>query len=128
MQTALILASLIVQVERSRLRGCSSMTLSRFTVNLAVASALLSPISRAEDGGDSPAAVACEHRPYSVLISVTNVKSNKGTITVDLHDDVPENFLKGAKKLDRVRVPAVPGETKVCVPVPKAGGYAIALY
>lgn len=79
------------------------------------------------DEGAAPA-VACEQRPYSILITIKNVKSSKGLITVDLHGDDPDKWLKKGARLARVRVPAVAGETKVCMPVEKAGTYAFALY
>ena len=71
---------------------------------------------------------ACAQRPYSILVSVKNVRDARGTITIDLHDDDPAKFLKSGGKLARMRVPAVPGDMSVCVPVEKPGVYAIALY
>ena len=71
---------------------------------------------------------ACEQRPYSILVEVKNIKDARGTITIDLHGDDPEKFLKSGAKLDRLRIPAVEGEMKICVPVEKPGVYAIALY
>ena len=77
---------------------------------------------------DPTADVPCEHRPYSVLLTVNGIKDDRGSITVELYDDVPEHFLHGFFKLDRIRVPAAKGEVKVCVPVAKAGGYAMAAF
>jgi uncharacterized protein (DUF2141 family) len=74
------------------------------------------------------AAVSCHERPFSVLVTVQNVKDGKGLITADIHDDNPARWLKGGQHLARVRVPAVKGETKMCVPVAAAGIYAIAIY
>ena len=70
----------------------------------------------------------CETVPYSILVSVKNVKDAQGTITIDLHGDDPEQFLKSGAKLARVRIPAIPGDMNICVPVEHAGLYAIALY
>lgn len=70
----------------------------------------------------------CEQRPYSILVTVNNIKDERGSITIELYDDAPEHFLRGFFKLDRVRVPAVKGEVTACVPVPKAGGYALAVF
>lgn len=84
------------------------------------------------DGEDiEPPAMAdtpCHERPYSVLLTVQNVKDAKGLITADMHDDNPARWLKGGQHLVRVRVPAVKGETKMCIPVAKPGIYAIAIY
>lgn len=70
----------------------------------------------------------CEQHPYSILISLKNVKDDRGTITVDLHGDDPAKFLKSGAKLARIRVPAAKGEMKICMPVDKPGVYAVALY
>lgn len=84
------------------------------------------------DGEDiEPPAMAeqpCHTRPYSVLITVQNVKEGRGLITADMHDNNPERWLKGGQHLVRVRVPAIKGETKICVPVAEPGTYAIAIY
>ena len=94
--------------------------------------ALLGQDGLAQTGGEGAAVAApdatCEHRPFSILVSVKNVKDARGTITLDLHNDDPEKFLKSGAKLARLRVPAVAGELKICVPVEAAGVYAIALY
>lgn len=91
------------------------------------AAAAMSP-----DGEDiEPPAMAemsCHERPYSVLITVQNVKEGKGLVTADMHDDNPARWLKGGQHLVRVRVPAVKGETKLCMPVAAPGTYAIAIY
>jgi uncharacterized protein (DUF2141 family) len=70
----------------------------------------------------------CMRRPYSIEIHVTNIRDAKGTITIDLHGDDPEKFLKSGAKLLRMRVPAEKGEMKICVAVDKPGIYAVALY
>jgi uncharacterized protein (DUF2141 family) len=72
--------------------------------------------------------VSCDGKPYSIMISVKNIKSDKGQITVDLHGDDPAKFLKSGAKLARLRVPAVKGEMEICLPVEKPGIYAVALY
>ncbi len=70
----------------------------------------------------------CDAHPYSIQITVQNVKEAAGTITVDVHDDDPAKFLKSGGKLARIRVPAQQGETTFCVIVPEPGVYALALY
>lgn len=71
---------------------------------------------------------ACDDKPYSIQVSVLNVREARGTITVDVHDDDPAKFLKSGGKLARIRVPAVEGETNFCIVLPKAGIYALAIY
>jgi uncharacterized protein (DUF2141 family) len=80
------------------------------------------PLDAPAEGG------TCDTRPYSMQISVLGVRDARGTITVDVHDDDPAKFLKSGGKLARLRVPAMEGETRFCVTVPKAGVYALAIY
>ncbi len=100
----------------------------RWPVTALLAFALAAPMAMAEDNHDSAAAVPCEQRPYSILVTVNNIKDDRGVVVVELYDDVPEHFLKGVFRSDRIRVPAAKGAVTVCVPVPKAGGYAIASF
>lgn len=93
------------------------------------------PAPAAAPAGDEASAVevsaeagACDGRPFSMQLTVQNVKDARGTITVDVHDDDPEKFLKSGGKLARLRVPAVAGETQFCIAVPHAGIYALAVY
>ncbi len=93
-----------------------------------VASAAPAPDAFAMSDDPAVNQAACETHPYSIQITVQNVKEAVGTITVDVHDDDPEKFLKSGGKLARIRVPAQQGETTFCAAVPKAGIYALALY
>jgi uncharacterized protein (DUF2141 family) len=115
---------------------------------IAAAAALAAGETAAQDGVQTAAAVpdasgvvaaasddsapvkegACDTRPFSMQITVVGVRDSSGTITVDVHDDDPAKFLKSGGKLARIRVPAVEGETHLCIAVPKAGVYALALY
>jgi uncharacterized protein (DUF2141 family) len=70
----------------------------------------------------------CGQQPYSILITVHDVRHSEGTITVDLHGDDPDKFLGKGERLDRIRAPAVEGETQICIPVVEPGVYAFALY
>ena len=72
--------------------------------------------------------VACEKVPFSILVNVKNVSDDRGTITLDVHGDNPEAFLKSGAKLSRTRIPATPGDMNICLPVDKAGVYAVVLY
>jgi uncharacterized protein (DUF2141 family) len=71
---------------------------------------------------------ACRQAPYSIMINLKNVRDDRGTITIDLHGDNPETFLKSGAKLSRTRVPAVQGDMDICLPVEKPGVYAVGLY
>lgn len=71
---------------------------------------------------------ACEQLPYSIMLDVKRIRDDRGTITIDLHGDDPEQFLKSGAKLSRTRIPAAAGDMKICLPVEKPGFYAVALY
>jgi uncharacterized protein (DUF2141 family) len=71
---------------------------------------------------------ACREQPFSLLVIVRKVRNDRGIITIDLHNDDPEKWLKKGSRIGRVRVPARPGDIEVCVPVPGQGRYAAALY
>ncbi len=71
---------------------------------------------------------ACGARPTAITLTVTDVRSGAGTITVDLYDDVPESFLKGKRKVSRIRAPARQGIVRLCLAAPKPGVYALAIY
>jgi uncharacterized protein (DUF2141 family) len=70
----------------------------------------------------------CGQAPYSILLSVMDVRKAEGLVTADLHNDNPERFLASGRKLARIRVPAVMGETLICIPVEQPGKYAVAVY
>ena len=61
-------------------------------------------------------------------ISVVNVRSAKGLVTLTIYPDDEKRFLAKGQKVSRLRVLAQTPVTHACMPVPKAGFYAIALY
>ncbi len=71
---------------------------------------------------------ACEDRENVIRLIVSDVRSDRGTITADLHGDRPEEFLKKGAKILRVREPAEAGRVALCLPAPGPGTYAIGLY
>lgn len=70
----------------------------------------------------------CRGLENEIRVIVTNVAGDAGTITVDLHGDRPEDFLKKGQKLLRVRKRAVAGRVEICLSAPRPGTYAIGLY
>lgn len=95
---------------------------------LAALAALLALLPAAFAGPKVPARLACPKVATPIHIVVKNVERQDGTITVDLHGDRPENFLKKGKKILRKRVAARDGETHLCLPAPRSGTYAVVLY
>lgn len=61
-------------------------------------------------------------------MTIEGVRNDKGSITVTVYGDRPEDFLAKGKKLSRVRLPASPGTVRGCVMLPKEGLYAVAAY
>lgn len=72
--------------------------------------------------------VECSEGPRHIRIVVEDVRDQGGVITADLHDDDPDSWLVGKKKVDRERWRASPGITELCFTVERPGTYAVALY
>ncbi len=79
---------------------------------------------------DAIAAVqeACRAAPYSMLLTIRNIKDAKGIITIDLQPDNPEIWLKKGSKIGRFRARPQKGQIEICVQVEKPGRYAAVLY
>ncbi len=71
---------------------------------------------------------ACREAPYSMLVTIRNIKDAKGIITIDLQGDNPAIWLKKGSKLARFRARPEKGQIEVCIPVEKPGMYAAVLY
>lgn len=70
---------------------------------------------------------ACASR-QAIRVTVTRINKIEGFIVADLHDDVPDDFLKSDKVRHRVRHP-VEGETEsFCIPIDQPGDYAVGVY
>ena len=64
----------------------------------------------------------------ALLVDVRGFKSRTGRLRVQVYGSNPADFLASGKKLKRIDVPVTPsGPMQVCVAVPKAGTYAIAV-
>ncbi len=73
-----------------------------------------------------PAVAACEGA--AVEVNVNGVRSDAGLVAALIYDDNPDKFLKNGQKLHRVREPARKGHTRVCLPSPEPGAYAVAVF
>jgi uncharacterized protein (DUF2141 family) len=76
---------------------------------------------------------SCRQGGVIINLTVDNVGSDNGFITVDVHAGTPPwgnpaDFLKKGKKLSRIRVPAQKTKTAVCIAVEAPGLYALAVY
>lgn len=61
-------------------------------------------------------------------LTVANVRSARGTITITLYPDKAGRFLVEPGSLYVVRAPAAEGTTRACLFLPHAGTYALAVY
>jgi uncharacterized protein (DUF2141 family) len=64
----------------------------------------------------------------AVLVNVSGFKNRVGRLRVQLYNDNPAEFLAKGKKLRRIDLPVTAtGVMPVCIAVPAAGNYAIAV-
>ncbi len=99
--------------------------------SIAVAAALtfVAPATAAE-AALGPDAASCRTGAGepAVLVNVTGFKERAGRVRVQLYGSNPADFLAKGKKLRRIDLPVTAtGPMRVCVAVPKAGEYAIAV-
>jgi uncharacterized protein (DUF2141 family) len=95
------------------------------------AAMLLLALSAAPPAGAQAAAdaAACTvPGPVELHVRVHGVRSGAGNVTVVLYGDEPADFLARGKRLQRRRVPASEGTVSLCLALPAAGTYALALY
>ena len=71
--------------------------------------------------------VPCSGDGPAVWLNVTDVSSSRGTIRVQLYRGTRADWLESGRWLNRIEVPARAGTMQVCMPVPAAGNYAIAI-
>ncbi len=95
----------------------------------ATALAFVAPATAAE-AALGPDAASCRDGAGepAVLVNVTGFKTRAGKLRVQLYGSNPSHFLAKGKKMRRIDLPVTPsGEMRICVAVPKAGSYAIAV-
>lgn len=63
----------------------------------------------------------------AVQVALTGVRSNAGTIRVQLYRGTQEDWLESGRWIYRIESPARAGQMSVCMPVPRSGTYAIAV-
>ena len=78
-------------------------------------------------GPDAAACRAGASRP-AILVNVSGFKNRVGRLRVQIYSGNPADFLVKGKKLRRVDLPVTSsGAMAVCVAVPRAGNYAVAV-
>lgn len=109
------------------------MTKSRFRTMaaLALVSAVVVPVSPAvaQFGNVIPndAGKCRTGAGPSVRVEVSGIKSATGTVRVQVYRGTKEDWLVTGRWLNRIEVPARAGAMSFCMPVPRAGTYAIAV-
>lgn len=61
-------------------------------------------------------------------VKVTNIRNDRGQVVINVYGDKPDEFLEASARVARERVPAKAGAIEACIPVPKAGAYAISVF
>ncbi|SFS00828.1 DUF2141 domain-containing protein [Sphingomonas jatrophae] len=89
--------------------------------------ALGMPAAAAVLGPEAPACRAEANVP-AVLVRVDGFKARTGGLRVQIYGSNPDDFLEKGRKLKRIDLPVTPrGAMEVCVALPKAGNYAVAV-
>lgn len=100
-----------------------------WTVAVAVAAIVAVPTgaSAAVLGPDAAACRTGSGDP-AVLVKVEGFKSRTGNLRVQVYGDRPSDFLAKGRKLKRIDLPVTAaGAMHVCVALPHAGNYAVAV-
>ncbi len=69
----------------------------------------------------------CKGAKPAVLVTLQNVRTDTGMVRVQLYPATKAAWLKKDAWINRIELPARKGVMKVCMPVPKAGTYGIAV-
>lgn len=69
----------------------------------------------------------CQGSGPAVRVTLNEVSQSRGTIRVQLYRGTSADWLERGRWLNRIEVPARAGTMQVCMPVPAAGNYAIAV-
>ncbi len=69
----------------------------------------------------------CQGSGPAVWINVTDIEASRGTLRVQLYPGTDDDWLERGRWLYRIELPAREGAMQVCMPVPSAGNYAIAI-
>jgi uncharacterized protein (DUF2141 family) len=100
--------------------------MSKFLPALAVAATALAAQPSSAQASLGPDASACRSGGPAVLVNVRGFKSKTGKVRVQLYP-ANQDFLAKGKWLRRVDLPVTSASMPVCVSVPRAGTYAVAV-
>lgn len=69
----------------------------------------------------------CQGSGPAVRIQITDIKNSTGNIRVNLYRGTRADWLESGRWLNRIEIPARQGSMQICMPVPAAGDYGIAI-
>lgn len=69
----------------------------------------------------------CAGSNPSVLVTITGISASSGTIRVQSYRGTRADWLERGRWINRIELPARRGTMRVCMPVPAAGAYGIAV-
>lgn len=95
-------------------------------MSLAMAASLVS-VPAVAQAAIGPDAASCRNGGPAILVNVTGLKNKVGKVRVQLYGSNPSDFLAKGKKLRRIEVSAAAASAPICIAVPKAGRYAVAV-
>ena len=61
------------------------------------------------------------------MINLTGVRASSGIVRIQLYRGIAGDWLERGRWLQRIEIPAREGAMAICMPVPAAGDYAIAI-
>ena len=102
----------------------------RFSLSIAAVAIVLATPASAQGAILGPDARACSpgSSEPAVLVKVNGLKARTGKVRVQLYGSDPAKFLASGGRLKRIDLPVTrSGPMQVCVALPKAGRYAVAV-
>ena len=96
---------------------------------LALALGAAGTAAQAQNGktiAHNPAQCAAGAGP-SVMVTINGVSQSKGTLRVQSYRATSQDWLNKGRWINRIELPARAGTMRVCVPLPAAGHYGIAV-
>ncbi|MXO94566.1 DUF2141 domain-containing protein [Erythrobacter arachoides] len=105
-----------------------SMTSAAILAGALFATGLATPASAQQYRNEiRHSAAPCQGAGPAVWITVAGVSASRGTLRVQLYRGTSADWLESGRWLNRIELPARAGTMQVCMPVPAAGTYAIAI-
>lgn len=90
--------------------------------------AALAPLAAVQAGTIGPHATQCEGHHPAMVVRVIGLKDRSGIVRIQSYGGDPETFLDKGAYIERIDLPTPPnGAVEVCVPVPRAGVYAVSV-